>query len=155
MSTNRHWYFRWTPRTARITLMYVVVVPGLLLLLAKKTEVRILDPEHWKYWQTLIPAVVPRGSTSLEGRGKETLSWNTRRGFPVRVSRRMDVHIGMLRLAEYYACNKPTWASIVLCTLRHIRGLRSVDACSRYLPRCWRHCPDGASRKAQALLPAL
>ena len=28
MSSNRWKYFRWTPRTAWITLMYVVVVPA-------------------------------------------------------------------------------------------------------------------------------
>ncbi|PSN74180.1 hypothetical protein BS50DRAFT_567057 [Corynespora cassiicola Philippines] len=30
MTTNRHKYFRWTPRTAWLTLTYAVIVPGLL-----------------------------------------------------------------------------------------------------------------------------
>ncbi|KAI1326077.1 NADH:ubiquinone oxidoreductase 6.6kD subunit [Xylariaceae sp. FL0255] len=38
MQTNRHKYFRWTPRTARITFTYVVVVPALLGILAYKTD---------------------------------------------------------------------------------------------------------------------
>ncbi|KAI0841690.1 NADH:ubiquinone oxidoreductase 6.6kD subunit [Hypoxylon sp. FL0890] len=38
MTTNRHKYFRWTPRTARITFMYCVVVPTLLGVIAYKTD---------------------------------------------------------------------------------------------------------------------
>ncbi|KAF1950031.1 hypothetical protein CC80DRAFT_427843 [Byssothecium circinans] len=30
MVVNRHKYFRWTPRTARITIIYAVVVPAML-----------------------------------------------------------------------------------------------------------------------------
>ncbi|KAF2799654.1 hypothetical protein K505DRAFT_320978 [Melanomma pulvis-pyrius CBS 109.77] len=30
MTTNRHKYFRWTPRTAWLTFAYVIVVPATL-----------------------------------------------------------------------------------------------------------------------------
>ncbi|KAI2782938.1 NADH:ubiquinone oxidoreductase 6.6kD subunit [Daldinia loculata] len=38
MTTNRHKYFRWTPRTARITFMYAVVVPAILGTIAYTTD---------------------------------------------------------------------------------------------------------------------
>ncbi|KAK1768484.1 hypothetical protein QBC33DRAFT_535129 [Phialemonium atrogriseum] len=38
MITNRHKYFRWTPRTAGITFAYVVVIPGIVGYLAYKTD---------------------------------------------------------------------------------------------------------------------
>ncbi|KAI5805627.1 NADH:ubiquinone oxidoreductase 6.6kD subunit, partial [Peziza echinospora] len=38
MHQNRYKYFRWTPRTAKITFAYVVVVPGLLGWLAYATK---------------------------------------------------------------------------------------------------------------------
>lgn len=39
MTTNRYKYFRWTPRTARITFVWVVVVPSLIGYAAYKTDV--------------------------------------------------------------------------------------------------------------------
>ena len=38
MTTNRVKYFRFTPRTARITFMYVAFVPTLVGILAYQTE---------------------------------------------------------------------------------------------------------------------
>ncbi|CAK7206419.1 hypothetical protein SEUCBS139899_009211 [Sporothrix eucalyptigena] len=38
MTTNRYKYFRWTPRTARITFMYVAVVPAIFGIMAYSTE---------------------------------------------------------------------------------------------------------------------
>ncbi|KAI1344304.1 NADH:ubiquinone oxidoreductase 6.6kD subunit [Xylariaceae sp. FL0016] len=38
MTTNRHKFFRWTPRTAGITLMYAVVVPTIAGIVAYKTD---------------------------------------------------------------------------------------------------------------------
>ncbi|ROW12580.1 hypothetical protein VMCG_00237 [Cytospora schulzeri] len=38
MSTNRHKYFRWTPRTALITINFMVLVPSLLGAVAYSTE---------------------------------------------------------------------------------------------------------------------
>ncbi|RYP41223.1 hypothetical protein DL769_011597 [Monosporascus sp. CRB-8-3] len=38
MTTNRHKYFRWTPRTARITFMYAVFVPAMLTFMAYQTD---------------------------------------------------------------------------------------------------------------------
>lgn len=39
MSMNRYKYFRWTPRTALITINYMVVVPTILTVIAYSTEV--------------------------------------------------------------------------------------------------------------------
>jgi hypothetical protein len=39
MQTNRVKYFRWTPRTARITFMYAVFVPVLFGIVAYQTDV--------------------------------------------------------------------------------------------------------------------
>ncbi|EHA57966.1 hypothetical protein MCOR27_003711 [Pyricularia oryzae] len=38
MNTNRYKYFRWTPRTVKISLMYVVVVPSILGYFAYTTD---------------------------------------------------------------------------------------------------------------------
>ncbi|KAK0646491.1 hypothetical protein B0T16DRAFT_458407 [Cercophora newfieldiana] len=38
MQTNRHKYFRWTPRTAWVTFVYVAVVPGIFTYMAYKTD---------------------------------------------------------------------------------------------------------------------
>ncbi|KAI1747917.1 NADH:ubiquinone oxidoreductase 6.6kD subunit [Xylaria castorea] len=38
MTTNRHKYFRWTPRTAGITLVYAVVVPSIVGVIAYQTD---------------------------------------------------------------------------------------------------------------------
>lgn len=42
MFVNRHKYFRWTGRTARITFAYVVAFPSLIGYIAYKYEVCIL-----------------------------------------------------------------------------------------------------------------
>lgn len=39
MTSNRHIYFRWTPRTARITFMYAIVVPALVGFIGYKSDV--------------------------------------------------------------------------------------------------------------------
>jgi hypothetical protein len=39
MQANRYKYFRWTPRTARISFIYVVVVPTIFAYVAYKTDV--------------------------------------------------------------------------------------------------------------------
>ncbi|KAI0881935.1 NADH:ubiquinone oxidoreductase 6.6kD subunit [Annulohypoxylon maeteangense] len=38
MTSNRHKYFRWTPRTARLTIAYAVVVPLILGTIAYNTD---------------------------------------------------------------------------------------------------------------------
>ncbi|WQF76219.1 hypothetical protein CDEST_01233 [Colletotrichum destructivum] len=38
MQSNRHIFFRWTPRTARVTLMYAVVVPVIVGYIGYKTD---------------------------------------------------------------------------------------------------------------------
>lgn len=39
MMKNRHHYFRWTPRTAKITFIYVAVIPAIMGYIAYKTDV--------------------------------------------------------------------------------------------------------------------
>lgn len=39
MQKARHKFFRWTPRTARITIMYVAVIPTIMGIIAYKTDV--------------------------------------------------------------------------------------------------------------------
>lgn len=46
MVTNRHKYFRWTPRTAWITFAYVVVVPSIVGYVAYQTDVSIMIEIH-------------------------------------------------------------------------------------------------------------
>ncbi|KAI0875075.1 NADH:ubiquinone oxidoreductase 6.6kD subunit [Hypoxylon argillaceum] len=40
MSTNRYKYFRWTKRSARLTIVYGLVMPSLFAFVAYKTDVR-------------------------------------------------------------------------------------------------------------------
>ncbi|KAI1267289.1 NADH:ubiquinone oxidoreductase 6.6kD subunit [Xylariaceae sp. FL1019] len=40
MQTNRHKYFRWTKRTAGITLVYTVIIPTIVGVLAYQTDGR-------------------------------------------------------------------------------------------------------------------
>lgn len=42
MQKARHKFFRWTPRTARITVMYVAVIPTIMGIIAYKTDVSYL-----------------------------------------------------------------------------------------------------------------
>lgn len=43
MQKNRHHYFRWTPRTARLTFIYVAVIPSIMGYIAYKTDVSFRD----------------------------------------------------------------------------------------------------------------
>ena len=43
MSKNRHKYFRWTPRTARLTFIYTTLIPAIGLYFGWKYEVRQSD----------------------------------------------------------------------------------------------------------------
>lgn len=49
MTANRHNYFRWTPRTARITFMYAVVVPVIIGVIGYKTDVSFSWPPGRTY----------------------------------------------------------------------------------------------------------
>ncbi|KAI0912971.1 hypothetical protein F4823DRAFT_579484 [Ustulina deusta] len=40
MTSNRHKYFRWTPRTAGLNFVYLIVVPSILGVIAYQTDVR-------------------------------------------------------------------------------------------------------------------
>jgi hypothetical protein len=44
MYVKRHEYFRWTPRTAWLSFVYVIAVPSAFLYMANKTEVSLLAP---------------------------------------------------------------------------------------------------------------
>ena len=53
MSANRYKYFRWTPRTAWITFVYVAVVPSVLGYVGYVTEVSgaaFFIPLSVPYW---------------------------------------------------------------------------------------------------------
>lgn len=46
MQSNRHIFFRWTPRTARISFIYIAVVPAIIGYIGYKTDVSpTLSPE--------------------------------------------------------------------------------------------------------------
>jgi len=42
MYTNRHKYFRWTPRTAWLTIAYMVLIPGMFGYMGYVTDVSSL-----------------------------------------------------------------------------------------------------------------
>ena len=42
MTVNRYKYFRWTPRSARITFVYAVAIPMVLLYCGWRIEVRLV-----------------------------------------------------------------------------------------------------------------
>jgi hypothetical protein len=57
MHANRQKYFRWTPRTAGITLMYVAVVPICLGFVAYKTDVSF-TPWRKQAYERLTAALI-------------------------------------------------------------------------------------------------
>ncbi|KAF2860177.1 hypothetical protein K470DRAFT_76708 [Piedraia hortae CBS 480.64] len=48
MWTNRHNYFRWTPRTTWLSFTYILLVPGSLLYLAYKVEGKYSFRSKWR-----------------------------------------------------------------------------------------------------------
>ena len=42
MNNNRHKYFRWTPRTAWLSFVYVLVIPGIVGYIGYTTDVSVL-----------------------------------------------------------------------------------------------------------------
>lgn len=56
MTTNRHKYFRFNPRTARLTIIYAMVVPAIFGVMAYQTDVSLLTRLN--------------GSTSAQERGE-------------------------------------------------------------------------------------
>lgn len=49
MQKNRVQYFRWTPKNARITVMYVAVIPAIMGYIAYKTDVSVgSDAQHYE-----------------------------------------------------------------------------------------------------------
>lgn len=79
MQSNRFRYFRWTPRTAWITVAYVVVVPSIVGLLAYRTDVSIACvslvlgvlcfPLHQSTCLTLPASGISRGGLTFFGTG--------------------------------------------------------------------------------------
>ena len=57
MFVNRHKYFRWTSRTARITFAYVVAFPALIGYLAYTTDVRMLQLESGVFADKVVGQV--------------------------------------------------------------------------------------------------
>jgi hypothetical protein len=57
MFVNRHKYFRWTGRTARITFAYVVAFPALIGYLAYTTDVRMLQWESGVFADAVVGQV--------------------------------------------------------------------------------------------------
>lgn len=57
MFINRHKYFRWTGRTARITFAYVVAFPALIGYLAYTTDVRMLQWESGVFADKVVGQV--------------------------------------------------------------------------------------------------
>ncbi|KAF9872708.1 nadh: ubiquinone oxidoreductase subunit [Colletotrichum karsti] len=57
MQSNRHIYFRWTPRTARISFIYIAVVPAIIGYIGYKSDVSLPfipgQCDDKKYGQTL------------------------------------------------------------------------------------------------------
>ena len=86
MSANRWKYFRWTPRTAWITFVYVVAVPSIIGYAGYVTDVRpsllrLVRPVRGRangdiknemlYWVSLCLYIVSyRANTSLGARGE-------------------------------------------------------------------------------------
>jgi hypothetical protein len=57
MSNNRYKYFKWTPKTARVTFAYVFLIPSIFLYIGYKTEVCSLSHSylsHDRLWRKLL-----------------------------------------------------------------------------------------------------
>ena len=72
MYVKRHEYFRWTPRTTWITLVYVAIVPSAFLYLAYRTEVSGDHTEDLEgaTMQRKRPSDMERFSGTSEGTAK-------------------------------------------------------------------------------------
>ena len=88
MSANRWKYFRWTPRTAWITFVYVAVVPSIVGYIGWRSEVsgfvnhKVALPNHAEAIATISVGSYPgqeadavlisRANTSFEAKGEVT-----------------------------------------------------------------------------------
>ena len=70
MMKTRHHYFRWTPRTAKITFIYVGVIPAIMGYIAYKTDVSLAAAAA-----TTIEMLTFEGSLGLpsEAKGRSRL----------------------------------------------------------------------------------
>lgn len=105
MNSKRHLFFRWTPRTAKISLMYIVVVPSILGYFAYKTDVSGYPAEL-----SLVLSVADRCANAWDraslisrGRGEATPCTSDKRvalgGRPLHVYTRGKIRIhGLIRL---------------------------------------------------------
>lgn len=62
---SRHHYFRWTPRTAKITFIYVGVIPAIMGYIAYKTDVSLATAAA-----TTIKMLTFEGTLGLQGEAK-------------------------------------------------------------------------------------
>lgn len=60
MNNNRHKYFRWTPRTAWLSFVYVLVIPGIVGYIGYTTDVSVLTSpiaspvfDRHKFWEKM------------------------------------------------------------------------------------------------------
>jgi hypothetical protein len=82
MTSNRHKYFRWTPRTARITFVYAIVVPAIVGYFSYTTDVSEHLSSNLSPNQIIRQVVAMRGTANASiGKGK----WD------LRAKRRGDV----------------------------------------------------------------
>ncbi|KAI3343312.1 hypothetical protein F4824DRAFT_493563 [Ustulina deusta] len=63
MTSNRHKYFRWTPRTAGLNFVYLIVVPSILGVIAYQTDVR--GPLHPSPSQPRPEPALPPSASAL------------------------------------------------------------------------------------------
>lgn len=73
MTSNRHNYFRWTPRTAKITIMYAVVVPFIVGYVGYKFDVSFSIPIPWASGMQKADKGVSQGRWDLRGKRKGDL----------------------------------------------------------------------------------
>ena len=80
MIVNRYKYFRWTPRTARITFIYMVVIPSIIGYVGYTTDVSALTMPYTnfffpvnvnriRYWHSIIfpmHRIIDRARTAHE-----------------------------------------------------------------------------------------
>ena len=88
MTTNRMRYFRWTPRTAGITFMYAVVVPGIFGVIAYTTDVS--EVEKMTIREATLTAAVVSGQM----------------GHACKEERRSDGRVVILAIAKAEKVNK-------------------------------------------------
>lgn len=65
MMKTRHHYFRWTPRTAKITFIYVGVIPAIMGYIAYKTDVSFAEE-----YGTRVESLTTQGTLGFPSEAK-------------------------------------------------------------------------------------